>query len=138
MSYSNYLDTGPYLVDSPARVKMGFVGRVAGRIKLVLTLLSCKISSNIYNYNSCFIIPYTNCLLEFEKDEGRIAITDLTTQINGWMEAETPRPRIRRPACRQPDDDGVTELDAGAEIDVESGVGHGGQRGGGGQRSGGG
>ena len=101
VSYCNFLDTGPSLVDSPARVKMGFVGSVAGGVKLVvLTLLRCKISSNIYNYNICFIIPYTNCLLEFEKDEGRIVLTELTTRINGWMEAETPRPWIRRPAGR--------------------------------------
>ena len=96
----------------------------AGRVKLVvLTLLSYKISSNIYNYllhNSV----RDNCLLEFEKNEGRIAITDLTTRIDGWMmEAETPRRWIRRPESRPPDgnDDGATELDAGAEIDVGSG-----------------
>ena len=66
---------------------------------------------------------HDNCLLEFEKNEGGIAITDLTTRIYGWMEAETPRRWIRRPESRPPDgnDDGATELDAGAEIDVGSG-----------------
>ena len=39
------------------------------------------------------------------------------------MEAETPRRWVRRPEVRPPDgdDDGVTELDAGAEIDVGNG-----------------
>ena len=39
------------------------------------------------------------------------------------MEAETPRRWIRRPEVRPPDGDadGVTELDAGAEIDVGNG-----------------
>ena len=63
VSYSNFLDTCPSLVDSLAEMVMGEVrltANAAGRVKLVvLTLLSCKISSNIYNYNTCFIIPYT-------------------------------------------------------------------------------
>ena len=37
------------------------------------------------------------------------------------MEAETPRRWIRRPPDGEDNDDGATELDAGAEIDVVSG-----------------
>ena len=60
VSYSNFLDTGPSLVDSLAEMEVEYVGKIAGRMKLVvLTLLCCKISSNVYNYNICFIIPYT-------------------------------------------------------------------------------
>ena len=78
VSYSNFLDTGPSLVDSLAEMEVvrGFIGRVAGRVKLmVLSLLWYKISLNINN-NTCIIIPYTICLLEFEKNKGRIAFTD--------------------------------------------------------------
>ena len=46
------------------------------------------------------------------------------------MEAETPRRWVRRPEGRPPDgdDDGVTELDAGAEIDVVNGHSTGAER----------
>ena len=66
------------LVDSLAEMEVvrGFVGRVAGRMKLmVLSLLWYKISLNINN-NTGIIIPFTICLLEFEKNKGRIAFTD--------------------------------------------------------------
>ena len=74
VSYSNFLDTGPSLVDSLAEMEVvrGFVGSVK---LVVLSLLCCKISLNINN-NTCIIIPYTICLLEFEKNKGRIAFTD--------------------------------------------------------------
>ena len=46
------------------------------------------------------------------------------------MEAETPRRWIRRPEVWPPDgdDDGATELDAGAEIDVVNGRSTGAER----------
>ena len=53
VSYSNFLDVGPSLVDSLAEMEVGrgFVGRVAGRVKLVVwSLLWHKISLNINNY----------------------------------------------------------------------------------------
>ena len=51
----------------------------------------------------------------------------------GWKRKRRGLGSGGRLAGRQPDvDDGVTELDAGAEIDVGSGVDRGGQRGGGG------
>ena len=90
------LDTGPSLADSLAEMEVEFVGKIAGGMKLVVLILLCyKINLNINN-NTCIIIPYTICLLEFEKNKGRIAFTDWSTRVKGWMEAETPRRGSRR------------------------------------------
>ena len=70
VSYSNFLDAGPSLVDYPARVeKKMFVGKIAGRMKLVLH----AVDSSVYQKSLeqlqlqywLHISVHNNCLLEF-------------------------------------------------------------------------